>query len=169
VRRVVVVLGFLASVTALLGAQDAAGALLMKRLGLTERQAEQFIAVYRDSRSELLKARAEINVQKALLAQMLLDVDVPLKDVERVLRAAMAAELQVRMIQIRQELAARRIIGDARWTQLRDLVRLRAAMKERAGEGAAADRTTKNGGDASSDEKKQALLQELYDLLGESP
>jgi hypothetical protein len=164
-KRIIVVLGALALVASFAGAQEAAKGQLVKRLGLTEQQAEKFVAIYADSAAELAKARAEINVQKAQLAKLLLDVDVGEREVEKVLRQAVEAELQVRMIQIRRELAARKLIGDRRWIQLRDLLRRLSNLKARAAAKDAPGRQA--GGGAELDEKEQALLQELRELLGE--
>jgi hypothetical protein len=164
-KRIIVVLGVLALVASFAGAQEVAKSQLVKRLGLTEPQAEKFVAIYADSAVDLAKARAEINVQKALLAKLLLDVDVNDREVEKVLRLAMEAELQARMIQIRRELAARKLIGDRRWIQLRDLLRRLPAQRARAAAKDAPGRQAAGG--AELDEKDQALLKELADLLGE--
>jgi hypothetical protein len=164
-KRIIVVLGILALAVSAAGAQEVAKAQLVKRLGLTDQQAEQFIAIYTDSAVELAKARAEINVQKALLAKLLLDVNVSDREVEKVLRLAMEAELQVRMVQIRRELAARKLIGDRRWIQLRELLRRLAVQKAR--EAARDTQGRQATGGPELDAKERALLQELAELLGE--
>lgn len=165
-RRIIVVAGLLAFVAAAAGSQEAAlQGLLVKRLGLSERQAEQFVAIYADSAVELAKARAEVNVQKALLAKLLLDVDASEREVEKVLRQAVEAEVQVRMVQIRRELAARKLIGDRRWIQLRELLKRLAAQKARA---AARDALSRQDADEEAlDANDQKLLQQLSDLFGE--
>ena len=162
-KRIIVVLGVLAFAASLAGAEEAVKAQLVRRLGLTEQQADKFIAIYTDSAEELAKARAEIAVQKALLAKLLLDVDASDREVEKVLRQAMEAEIQVRMTQIRRELAVRKLIGDKRWRQLRDLLRRLTVQKARTATRDAPARPAP----PELDEKEQALLQELADLLGE--
>ncbi len=162
-KRIIVFLGLLAFAAAAAGAQEAVPAQLAKRLGLTDPQAERFVAIYADSAADLAKARAEINVQKALLAKLLLDAAASEREVERILRQAMEAELQVRMIQIRRELAARKLIGDRRWLQVRELLKRLAAQKARE----AARGTRQGADDAELDAKERAVLQELADLLGE--
>jgi hypothetical protein len=162
-KRIIVALGVIALAASLAGAQEVARTQLVKRFGLTEQQAEKFVAIYADSAVELARARAEINVQKALLARLLLDADAGDREVEKVLRQALEAELQVRMIQIRRELAARKLIGDRRWIQLRGELRRLAALKERA----AARQTLDRQPAGELDAREQALLQELADLLGE--
>jgi uncharacterized coiled-coil protein SlyX len=162
-KRIIVVLCILALAATLAGAQEAVKSQLARRLGLTEQQAESFIAIYTDSAEELARARADVNVQKALLAKLLLDADANDREVEKVLRQAMEAEIQVRMIQIRRELAGRRLIGDKRWRQLRDLLRRFAALKARQAARDAPARTAP----PELDEKDLALLQALADLLGE--
>jgi hypothetical protein len=164
-KRIIVVLGILALVASTAGAQDAVQAQLVKRLGLTDQQAEQFVAIYGDSAADLAKARAEINVQKALLAKLLLDVNVSDREVEKVLRQAMEAELQARLVQIRRELATRKLIGDRRWIQLREMLRRLTAQKARE-----AIRDTQGrqaAGGPELDAKERALLQDLAELLGE--
>jgi hypothetical protein len=164
-KRIIVVLGILALVASTAGAQDAVQAQLVKRLGLTDQQAEQFVAIYGDSAADLAKARAEINVQKALLAKLLLDVNVSDREVEKVLRQAMEAELQARLVQIRRELATRKLIGDRRWIQLREMLRRLTAQKARE-----AIRDTQGrqaAGGPELDAKERALLQGLAELLGE--
>jgi len=164
-KRAVVILAILALAATLVGAQEAVKNQLVKRFGLTEQQADKFIAIYADSAIELAKARAEVNVQKAVLAKLLLDVEVGEREVEKVLRQAVEAEVQVRMVQIRRELAARKLIGDRRWIQLRDVLRRLAEVKLRASVRNAPARQP--AGDAELDPKEQALLQELADLVGE--
>ena len=162
-KRIIAFLGMLAFVATAAGAQEAVPAQLAKRLGLSDQQAERFVAIYADTAADLAKAQAEINVQKALLAKLLLDAAAPEREVERILRQAMDAEVQVRMIQIRRELAARKLIGDRRWLQVRELLRRLAAQNAReiARDGRQA------GDNAELDAKERALLQELADLLGE--
>jgi hypothetical protein len=162
-KRIIAVLGLVVFAVAGAGAQEVLTNQVAKRLGLTDRQAAQFIAIYADSAADLAKARAEINVQKALLARLLLDAGANDREVERILRQAMEAELQVRMIQIRRELAARRLIGDRKWLQLREMLKRLAALKERV---AARDSTGRQA-DVELDANDQALLQELSELLGE--
>jgi hypothetical protein len=162
-KRIIAFLGMLAFVATAAGAQEVVPAQLAKRLGLTDQQAERFVAIYADTAVDLAKARAEINVQKALLAKLLLDAAASEREVERILRQAMDAEVQVRMIQIRRELAARKLIGDRRWLQVRELLRRLAAQKARE-----AARDGRQAADnAELDAKERALLQELADLLGE--
>jgi hypothetical protein len=162
-KRIISVLGLLALAAAWAGAQEPLPAQVAKRLGVTDQQAGQFIAIYADSAADLAKAKAEINVQKALLAKLLLDAAASEREVERILRQAMEAELQVRMIQIHRELAARKLIGDRKWLQLRELLKRLANLKERA----AAREALGRQGDGELDAKDQALLQELSRLLGE--
>jgi hypothetical protein len=162
-KRIIAVLGLVALAAASAGAQEALTAQVAKRLGLTDRQAGQFIEIYADSATDLAKARAEINVQKALLAKLLLDPAASEREVERILRQAMEAELQVRTIQIHRELAARKLIGDRKWLQLRELLKRLANVKERA----AAREALGRQGDSELDARDQALLQELSRLFGE--
>jgi hypothetical protein len=162
-KRTSLVLAALLVVVALAGAQDGAQGLLVKRLGVTEKQAAAFLAIYADSAADLARARAEVNVQKALLARLLLDADANEREVEKILRQAVEAEVQVRMIQVRRELAARRLLGDRRWLQLRELLRRQAALRARA----AADAEERTAREPELDAKERALLDELVDLLGE--
>jgi len=164
-RRIVVIMVVLAIAASAAGAQEEVKGQLVKRLGLTSQQAEQFIAIYADGAIDLAKARAEINVQKAVLAKLLLDVDANDREVEKVLRQAMEAELQVRLIQVRRELAARKLVGDRRWLQLRELLRRLAAQKAREAARQAGGRQATD--EAELDARERALLQELADLLGE--
>ena len=162
-KRIIVFLGMLAAFASAAGAEEAIQARLVKRFGLTDQQAERFVAIYAESAADLAKARAEINVQKALLAKLLLDVAASEREVERILRQAMDAELQVRMIQIRRELAARKLIGDRRWLQLRELIRRLLAQKVRE----AARESRPAAENAELDAGERALLQDLADMLGE--
>jgi hypothetical protein len=162
-KRILVVLGILAFAVSSAGAEEAVQAQLVKRLGLTDQQAERFVAIYTDSAEDLARARAEVAVQKAQLAKLLLDVDVSDREVEKVVRLAMEAELQARMVQIRRELAARKLIGEKRWRQLRELLRRLAVQKVRA----AAQNAPARQAQPDLDERERALLQELANLLGE--
>jgi hypothetical protein len=159
-KRFIVVLGILVLAVSSASAQDSAKTVLVKRFDLTDKQADKLIAIYVDSRPGLRKAQAEVNVQKAVLAKLLLDADANMREVEKVLRQAMEAELQVRMIQVQRELDARKLIGDRRWTKLRDVMRRLTALKARRAAAQATDEGDIDAGD-------QALLQDLTDLLGE--
>jgi DNA gyrase/topoisomerase IV subunit A len=159
VKRILVIVVALALAASLAGAQETAKNALVKRFDLTDRQADQLIAIYADSQQALRKAQAEVNVQKALLARLLLDTDANMREVEKVLRQAMEAELQIRMIQIQREMEARKLIGDRRWIRVRDAVMRLTAMK------AARTAAQATGGDLSAED--QSLLQDLADLLGE--
>lgn len=169
-RRVVIALGLIFSAAAVMAAAQAQGSttdVLKRRLGVTDRQAEQLIAVYRDSQTELRKAQAGVNVQKALLAQVLVNADAPDADVQKALRAAMDAEYQVRLIQIHRELATRKIIGDERWVRLRDLIKRLMSAKDRARAGTRPAQA-QGGGDTVEDSRDLAQAQELLDLMGDS-
>ncbi len=158
-KRILVIVVTLALAASLAGAQESAKNALVKRFDLTDKQADQLISIYADSQQALRKAQAEVNVQKALLARLLLDTDANMREVEKVLRQAMEAELQIRMIQIQRELEARKLIGDRRWIRVRDAVMRLTAMK------VARTAAQATGGDISVED--QSLLQDLADLLGE--
>ncbi len=172
-RRAIIALGLMFSAAAVMAAAQAQGSttdVLKRRLGITDRQAEQLVAVYRDSQTELRKAQANVNVQKALLAQVLVNADAPDADVQKALRAAMDAEYQVRLIQIHRELGTRKIIGDEKWVRLRDMIKRLLSAKDRAaGRAVARPEQVQGGSDPADDTRDLAQAQELLDLMGDSP
>jgi hypothetical protein len=117
-KRILWILAALALTGAMAAAQDLPNAPAWKKLGLSEAEIRQVAAVQAESRVDLQKARAEIRIAKAQLAKLLLNADVSMADVEKVLRTAQESELAVRKIQIGRALKIRKIVGDERWGQM---------------------------------------------------
>jgi G:T/U-mismatch repair DNA glycosylase len=161
-KRTIIIAVFLLT-AALLFAQDYEEKFL-KNQGLTDDQIAKLSAIQEQSRDDIQKARAEINVAKARLAQLLLAGNPDMSQVEKTVREAGDLEVRIKMTQIRQEIAIRKLLGDTKWRELTKALRQKKAAAE-----AAAEKKTA-GRNLSKDEREKALqlLKELRQTLGDS-
>jgi hypothetical protein len=90
----------------------------LDRLGLTEEESQLVMQTVRDSAAAAARLSAELNIKKAELARLLLDDDPNERQIERVLRESAEIEVELRMLEIRRELAIRDIVGTERWTAI---------------------------------------------------
>jgi hypothetical protein len=67
-------------------------------------------------------SRGEVNADRAELTRLLLRSNVTTKDLEPTVRHSIEAEMQIRMAELDRQLKIRKLIGDARWASLSDLV-----------------------------------------------
>ena len=116
----------------LLHAQAGSAERLLQSLGLTEDEIEQVIEVERESAVRTERLRADLDVQKAALARLLLDESPTMRLVERNLRASADIEVQIRLVEIERELRIRRIVGTDRWTRIVQAQRVRREAPARS-------------------------------------
>jgi hypothetical protein len=116
----------------LLHAQAGSAERLLQSLGLTEDEIEQVIEVERESAVRTARLRADLDVQKAALARLLLDESPTMRLVERNLRASADIEVQIRLVEIERELRIRRIVGTDRWTRIVQAQRVRREAPARS-------------------------------------
>ena len=130
-KRILVITILILSVS-LLHAQAGSAERLLQSLGLTEDEIEQVIEVERESAVRTERLRADLDVQKAALARLLLDESPAMRLVERNLRASADIEVQIRLVEIERELRIRRIVGTDRWTRIVQAQRVRREAQARS-------------------------------------
>ena len=130
-KRILVTAILILSVS-LLHAQAGSAERLLQSLGLTEDEIEQVIEVERESAVRIQRLRADLDVQKAALARLLLDESPTMRLVERNLRASADIEVQIRLVEIERELRIRRIVGTDRWTRIVQAQRVRREAQARS-------------------------------------
>jgi hypothetical protein len=161
-------------------AQDGASGQFLRKIGLTDEQIAQIEAIQDQSQAEIRKAQAELDIAKAQLSRLLLNVEASMKEIEKSVRAATEWEIQVKLAQIARELKLRKLVGDRKWRQLTQALRQRQeALREKAeapdaaarGKAAQAGDKQKgkaDGSEVSKQQRARTLLKELLDLLGET-
>jgi hypothetical protein len=169
-KRITIVAVFLAVALAVF-AQDYEEKLL-KNQGLTDDQIAKVLSIQEQGREEILKARADVNVAKARLSQLLLSSNPDMSAVEKTVKEAADLEARIKMAQIRQEIAVRKLLGDKKWSELARVIRQRKAAvadKEAAAEKPAAEKPAAAGRNLSKEEREKALelLKQLKQTLGE--
>jgi hypothetical protein len=116
-------------------AQDK-GAVLFKRLGLSEAQVGQARKVYADANAGARMTREDLKIQRAELAKALM-AKVPARaDYEGIVRRIADLEASLRLTCIEAELQIRAAVGDDKWAQLRRTMRnlpekAKAELKEK--------------------------------------
>jgi len=130
-KRILVITILLFTVS-LLYAQSLSGERLLQSLGLEEEEIEQVLEVEREAAAQRQRLRADLEVQKAELARLLLDESPSMRLVERNLRAGADVEVQIRLVEIERELAIRRIAGTERWARIVQAQRLRLQAQARS-------------------------------------
>ena len=101
---------------------------ILEKLDIDEQDIEKIQEINTETNDTVQKAQAEVNIIRARIERLLLDADVSLGEVEKLLRSALEWELKIRMAQIERELSIRRTIGDEKWVRLREA---RRRLKER--------------------------------------
>jgi biopolymer transport protein ExbB/TolQ len=101
---------------------------ILEKLDIDEQDIEKIQEINTETNDTVQKAQAEVNIIRARIERLLLDADVSLGEVEKLLRSALEWELKMRMAQIERELSIRRTIGDEKWARLREAQR---RLKER--------------------------------------
>jgi Spy/CpxP family protein refolding chaperone len=148
---------------------------MLRRLGLTDDQISQFTVIQQEAQPEIRASQQDVRAAQKQLAQLLLDSKADPKEIERLVHAATDAEARVKIAQIEREMAVRQLIGDRKWQKLqvylrlrRELLRTESGNAGQTGAAAAAETADGNqGGDgATQQQRNQALLKELLDLLG---
>jgi hypothetical protein len=129
-RSLVITILFFA--VSFLQAQTLSGERLLQSLGLDDDEIEQVLEVEREAAVRIQRLRADLDVQKAELARLLLDESPDMRLVERNLRESADIEVQIRIVGIERELAIRRIVGTERWTRIVQAQRLRREAQARS-------------------------------------
>lgn len=99
------------------------------KLGLTEDEIKQLQHIFEQAEEVIRLANADLQIKRAEMERLLMDKQVDLKTVEKILRQAMELELKIRLAQITREVKAKQILGEKRWAQINRKVR--SMLKER--------------------------------------
>ncbi|MEE8440576.1 MAG: hypothetical protein V3S41_02550 [Spirochaetia bacterium] len=92
-------------------------------LGLAPDEIQQILLLQEEASVEIRRHRADQEIKKAELARLLLDDGPNMRFVERNLREAANIEVEIRMVEIRREIAVRQIVGTERSARIVQAVR----------------------------------------------
>ena len=98
---------------------------VLLRLGVTEEELGQMQEVDTSTRAAKREAQIELEILTARLKRALLPTDPRMREVEELLREAMDWEFRMRLADIRRQIRIRQVLGDERYTRIRELVRRR--------------------------------------------
>jgi hypothetical protein len=104
---------------------------LLEHFGLDAEEIEELQDTRFELEQKIQMAQAEINVYKAELAKLLISNKPDMKQIERLLRESIEWEIQIRLANIRRELAYRQALGDKNYARFVEAVK---TMKRRAAE-----------------------------------
>jgi len=103
---------------------------MLEELGLSESEIESIREIQDDAESVLREARVELNLLKARLEKLLLDVNVDMQRVEQLIRESVEWKIKSELAEIRRRVEIRKIFGEERWEEfLRRLNRMRGAQR----------------------------------------
>ncbi len=123
-RKYLYVLGLLLAAMSA-GAQNTYEPEALRGLGLNDTEIDGIREIVQDVQPANARLMAELNIKKAELARLLVDENPNQRQIERNLRESAEIEVQLRMIEIRRELAIREVVGTDRWTAILRAVRTR--------------------------------------------
>ena len=123
-RKYLYVLGLLLAAMSA-GAQNTYEPDALRGLGLNDTEIDGIREIVQDVQPANARLMAELNIKKAELARLLVDENPNQRQIERNLRESAEIEVQLRMIEIRRELAIREVVGTDRWTAILRAVRTR--------------------------------------------
>ena len=97
----------------------------LELLGLASDEIQEILQIQEEANAQIVRHRADQGIKKAELARLLLDEDPNMRLVERNLREAAEIEVDIRMVEIRREVAVRQIVGTERWARIARAIRAR--------------------------------------------
>jgi len=97
----------------------------LELLGLAPDEIQEVLQIQNEASAEIRRHRADQEIKKAELARLLLAEDPNMRLVERNLRDAADTEVEIRMVEIRREIAIRQIVGTERWARIVQALRAR--------------------------------------------
>ena len=145
----------------------------LKRLGFSAGEIKKITKIYEETQKTVMNARAEIDIYRAELKKLLLNPNVDMKEVEKLLKKSLEWELKMRLAQIEREVKIRKLVGDRKWARLVQYFRrLRLKSIEAGRVRIEKQKTRKNIPErkemkGSREERIRALLKELERLLSE--
>lgn len=145
-RRVVLSLLLWSLGAALSFAQEVGDRQLWQRLGLTEQESEQVLAVFDRTEQTIRQSRLEIDVLKAELKKLLFQEKVDMQEVEKLLRSSLEWEYRLRLAQITRQVDLRRLLGDRKYARLLEAVKRRGQNSGAAGDSGQGDPGKANAG-----------------------
>lgn len=105
---------------------------LFKSLNLTDDDLNKLDKILESDEIDLQKAQNEIKILQTQVANLLLDLTPDMSAIENLVSKSLVYEKNVRMIQIKRQVAIRNAFGEDRWQAILLLVR-EARMSERVG------------------------------------
>ena len=99
----------------------------LKKLGLDDQEIERIKEIQAAADKTIAEVRVELNLLKARLEKLLFDVNVDMREVEKLLRASMEWKLKAELAEIKRRVELRKLFGEERWPRfLRALKRWRS-------------------------------------------
>ena len=116
-----------------MGAQDIEKLLqnekLAAELSLKDNEVKELTKLWTEGERAIQIAAADRDVKASELRRLLLEENVDMGAVKKVLRDGMEAEYKIRLIQIERAMQARKLLGEKRWADLQRLLRNFAAKR----------------------------------------
>jgi len=103
----------------------------LSALNLSEQDETRIDRIQQSYLEAIKLPQAELAVIRASLTREMVRSSPSIAEIERILRSGIDYEVQLRMAEIRRELAMRELLGDQRWTRFKQLARL---IQERGGD-----------------------------------
>jgi hypothetical protein len=129
-----------------------------KALDIKDTELQAIEKIIQADESTLAKDRAEIRILQAQIARMMLDQEPAMTDIENAVKKSLGWEQDIRMIQIKHQLAVRNVLGNDRW-QTALLIVKEARLAEKAGR--FADSFSKRGLSQAESERWTRFLRAL--------
>jgi hypothetical protein len=104
---------------------------VLKKFGLDDQEIERIMQIQAEADRTIGEARVELNLLKAQLEKLLFDVNVEMREVEKLLRDSMEWKIKAELAEIRRRVELRKIFGEERWPKfLRALRRWRGRERD---------------------------------------
>ncbi|GEM_PF-2762709 len=169
VTAILIVLFVMATISVYSQTQAELNEQVLTRLGFTDDEIKGLMAIQEETQKTIVLAKAEMDIYRAELKKLLLNPDVNMKDVEKILRQSMEWELKMRLAQIKREVESRKLVGDKKWARLVQYLRKVAQRKKlnRVNNNVQRPKAGAPRLNPSREERIKALIRELEKLLEE--
>ena len=122
-KRVVLMLSLVCLASTTTFAQSFDNPQALERLGLTEDQIGRIEEVAAREDRVVREAQVELNLYRAQLEKLLLDPDVNMREVERILKETTEWKLKSELANMRRRVEIRKIMGEEKWEEFLRLLR----------------------------------------------
>jgi len=130
-KRIIVLVMLLLAAAIDVMALEVEDSKFLERLGFNDSEINRILEIEAAATKEKQRVQVELNLQKAQLEKLLLEPDVDLGQVEKLLRESAEWKVRGELADIRRRVQLRSISGEDRWVKL---VRAMKVVKERLSE-----------------------------------